>query len=516
MHTDGTDRHVWDRLPRPLKGGAAVIAGAASAGLTTALCALISGWLPDHGVAIFYLLTVVASAVAFGMLSGLATATATFLAYNYFFVQPTYTFSTSDPRDLVALLVFFAVAIAAGSLAGRLREVAEQARQRTRSLETLNALAVRLAAAMNEADIARSLVSMANKASGKSAVILSAPAGGDLSILQKTPEAKDLSTADWQAAQRCAASRQTVYPAVAGWPGADYEFRPILVRNKVAGVLGVHQPRDDDVSDTTLEAMVKQAAIALERLSLEEEKGAAEKQVEAERLKSALLSSVSHDIKTPLAAIQGAVTSLRQLGSEMPDESKNELLAAIEEETVRLTRFVTNMLDMMRLDSGPPEVAKDWIDLADTLGRTVAIARRTMPNAVFSLDLQVSPAIVRGDELLLEHVFLNVIENAVNASPANGTIKVTLRRAELDYRVEIEDRGEGISPDALPRIFDKFYRAPGIRTRGSGIGLTICKEVMTALGGTIAASSPIASGQGTRVTLNIPQNSQRFQDGTGS
>lgn len=503
----------WDWLPRPLKGGPAVTSGVLFTALITTVCAAIDGWLPPHGVSIFYILAVVSSAVAFGMISGLSAAITSFFAYNYFFLQPTYTFTISDPRDLVTLLIFFAVAIATASLAGRLREAAEQAHQRSKSLETLNALATRLSGAGSAYDFTEALRSEASRLSGQPAVVL-CRSDDSLKELSQTSENSPLNTADWQAAQRCAASRQTIYPVASGWEGSHYEFRPIVVENRVTAVLGVGQSQFDEAHDAAVDAMVQQTASALERLSLETAKTEAEKQAENERLRSALLSSVSHDLKTPLAAIQGAVTSLRELGSKLPVESKNELLATIDEEAQHLSRFVTNMLDMVRLQSGPLDLGKNWIDLADTLAIAVRHARKIIPGAEIKLDIRVAPALVWGDESLLEPVFLNVLENAANAAQGGEGIKAILRASgDAEYRVEIEDGGVGIAAQILPKIFDKFYRAPGTKTRGSGLGLAICKEVMTAMGGSITAESPLANGRGTRLTLTFTNAASQGQHG---
>lgn len=505
IHTAAGRLRAWAWLPKPLRGARALLSGVVSTMCVTALCAAIDSALPAHGVAMFYILAVVGSAVAFGMLSGIAAATASFLAYNYFFLQPTYTFTIANPPDLVSLLMFFAVAIAAGSLAGRLREAAEQAQQRAQSLETLNALATRLTRASGASDVTEALRSEASRISGQPAIILLASRNG-AEELSAAPDMPPLSTADWQAAHRCAASRNTMYPVAAGWDGSHYEFRAIAARDRVAAVLGVRQSSYDEANDAAIDAMVQHTAAVLERMTLEAEKSAVEHQAEAERLRSALLSSVSHDIKTPLAAIQGAASSLRTLGTKLPEESKSELLATIEEEALHLSRFVGNMLDMVRLEAGPAGLGKTWIDLADTLATAVRHARKIMPDARIRLDVRIAPALVQADEVLLEHVFLNVLENAAHASPHGAEITVVLEASKREsYRVEILDDGPGIAHDVLPHIFEKFYRAPGTKARGSGLGLAICKEVMAALGGRIAAESPIANGRGTRMSLTFPK-----------
>lgn len=501
---------IWDRLPKPLKGMRALLAGAAFTVLVTTVCHVLAVALPAQGVAMFYILGVVAGAVAFGTQGGIAGAFFAFCAYNYFFLQPTYTFTIADPRDLVALLVFFGVAVTTGSLAGRLREVAEQAHQRSRSLESLNALASRLSGASSIDAVADTLASEASRLAASPAVVL-AYNNAEFTPAARAGDTPALSTADWQAASRCVSARQAVYPAAPGWPGSHYEFRPLISSQGVVAVLGIHQASIDDANDLTLNAMVQQAAIALERLGFEAGKHAAEKDAEAERLRGALLSSVSHDIKTPLASIQGAVTSLRELGHKMPEGTRADLLLAIEEEATRLSLFVTKLLDMARLQCNPTGIAKVWIDLNDTLGAAVSRARKTMPGALIRMYVEnTAPAIILADETLVEHVFLNAIENAFNFSPAGMEITVTLRTTGNGHEVAVEDRGAGIPAEDQPRIFDKFFRGAGAKVHGSGLGLTICREVMEALGGTISVLSPVADDRGTRVTLWFP----RAQSGT--
>lgn len=496
--------HFWDELPTPLGGIRAIAAGFGLAGLVTIACVGLSTWLPAHGIAMLYVLAVVGGAVAFGMLSGLATATCSFLAYNFFFLEPRYTFSIANPRDLIALVLFFAVAATAGSLAGRLREVADEARTRARSLQSLNGLAVRLSGASSMEGVCEALASEAAQEAEGDAIVLR-KRGDELVAAAQTPAASQLTSADWQAAQRSATSRQVVYPAAAGWPGSVYEFHPVVAQGVTLAVLGVHaRVTPDCASEVTLHAMVHHTAIAMARIALETEKIAIAKEAECERLRSALLSSLSHDIKTPLASIEGAVTSLRQLGNKMPDETKDDLLLAIEEEAKRLSRFVTNLLDMSRIEVGMPDLIKDWIDLGDAAFASVRRARQLMPCANIQFQSECAPAIVRANETLLEHVILNVIENAVNFSQTGAPVDVVLRRSDVGCILTVEDRGAGIDAAELPNIFDKFFRGARAKPGGSGLGLSICKEIMEGLGGQISAASPISREGGTRVTLVFP------------
>jgi two-component system sensor histidine kinase KdpD len=501
---DATTSHIWDRLPHPLAGLPAAGAGVALSGLISIAC-LAASWLPAHGVAMLYLLAVVGGAVAFGIQCGLWAAGSAFLAYNFFFLAPIHTLTIADPRDVVALSVFIAVAVAAGSLAGRLRELAERARVRSIALQRLNALAAHLSGASTLADVANALADEAAKATSGHAVVMMSGSDG-LAMEANIPAHQSFSSADWQAAQRSLSSRQSIYPASPGWPGSTYAFHPVIVRDTALAVLGVKaEGASDSACDATLRAMVHHAAIAMERLSIEAEKATAEKQAETERLRAALLSSVSHDIKTPLASIQGAVTSLRELGERMPEETKSDLLLTIEEEAGRLLRFVTNLLDMTRLQSGVPDILQDWIDLEDVMSSSVSRARRLMPEADIRGESSAARAIVRGNETLVEHVLLNLIENAVAFSPAGTTVRVKISEAGSAYRVLVEDEGRGIARDDLERVFEKFFRGAEASAGGSGLGLTIASEVMLALGGTISAESPIAAGKGTRITLEFPK-----------
>lgn len=509
-----TTSNFWDSLPQPLSGFAALGLGLLLTALTTIACLGVVPWLPAHGVAMLFLLAVVGGAVAFGMLCGLSAAVSAFFAYNYFFLQPVSSFAISDPGDVISLAVFLGVAAASGSLAGRLREVADRARARSSSLQRLNAVAARLSSASTFSDVVEGLTQEASTACSGSAAVMRCAADG--AVEPQAPADLSLSTADWQAAQRSLVTRQAVYPASPGWQGSAFAFYPIVVREKGEAILCIPaEAVADNASDAMFCAMARNAAVALERISLEAEKSTVRKEAEAERLRAALLSSVSHDIKTPLASIQGAVTSLRELGSQMPEEARADLLIAIQEESERLLRFVTNLLDMTRLQAGASGVLEDWVDLGDIVSASVVRARQLMPRARIDLDTSSVSAIIRGNETLLEHVIVNVVENSVNASDGDAEIDVKISENPEVYRVTIEDGGSGIAPEDLPQIFDKFFRGPETARRGSGLGLTIGREVMRAMGGTISAESPIAGGRGTRITLTFPKPDQASENAGG-
>ena len=502
-------RDVWDRLPKQLTGIGAVLIGACLTAVVTVVGLLILQWLPAQGTALLYILVIVGGAVSFGIVTGLTSATLAFFAYNFFFVPPTYTFTISDPRDLFELFVFFGVALTTGSLAGHMREIAERARRHAESLLSLNGFAEALSSSASFSEVATALASeTARVAAGRSVVLQIV--GNDLRLAASSPAVYDLDSADWQAAQRAVRNFTAIYPSAPGWPGSTYEFHPVAStgRQNIA-LLGLSRPQGQPSNlqdDETLEAMLRHAAIAFEKNALEVEKAAVRAEAETERLRSALLSSISHDLKTPLASIHGAVTSLRELGPLMPEATRADLLLAIEEESARLSRFVTNLLDMTRIEAGQPDLLRDWVELQDIVSATVARARRLMPSSVIVLDGDATAGVVRGDAVLLEHVIFNVLDNAARYSPPGAPITIGLELTGETFIVTVEDNGAGIAGSDLPRVFDKFFRARTTETvSGTGLGLTICKRIVEGMGGTIAAESPIANGRGTRITMRFPK-----------
>lgn len=500
--------NVWSRLPAPLTLAAALpVALLLATAATLGACA-VQRWLPAQALSLVFLPFVLLAAIAFGLGTGLATAVASFLAFNFFFIPPTWTFRISDPQDILALLVFFGVALMTGSLAGRMREVADDARRRAAALQGLNDLAARLSAATTEPAIVSALVAQAAEVARGQAILL-APHGDDLTPVQAAPQPQELASADWQAARQTLRTRSTTYASAPGWPGARYEFRALLIGAEVFGVLGLRYAGANGAhpeNDATLETMLQHAGIAIARTRLEAQSLAAQTEAEQERLRATLLSSLSHDLRTPLASILGAVSSLRELGDRMSTETRADLLAAIEEEAGRLSIFVANLLDMTRLESGSPDLARDWVDVGDCARAAIARARRLFAGRAMTLTAGEGRPLVRGDATLLEHVVFNLIDNAVKYSEAGSVVRIALHADCELVTLTVTDEGTGIDARSLPLVFDKHFRAVPAdrRVPGTGLGLTICRGIVDALGGTIGAESPVDMGRGTRVTVRLP------------
>jgi two-component system sensor histidine kinase KdpD len=284
------------------------------------------------------------------------------------------------------------------------------------------------------------------------------------------------------------------------------------------GVLGVTADEADDLLPTAtasaLQSFADQAAIAIERTRLVEKAAKAVTDAESERLRNALLTSVSHDLRTPLASILGSATSLRQLGDRMDGKDRADLLATIEEEAMRLSAFVANLLDMTRLESGVLDIRHDWIDVRDVVSGAAARADRLFPDRRMEMALEPNLPLVRGDAALLTQMVFNLLDNAHKYSPPGSITKIAARRSASGVEIVVSDRGSGIPADALNKVFDKFYRVSRSdgRAPGTGLGLSIAAAIVTALGGTISAQSPLVDGNGTAVTITLPAVDARAPD----
>jgi two-component system sensor histidine kinase KdpD len=314
-----------------------------------------------------------------------------------------------------------------------------------------------------------------------------------------------LSAADLQAAQ-FASRRGAIGGAPADAEAGRFEFRPWGDR-AAARVVGIAVPdgRLSPQREQAFEALLRQAGIAAERTRLAEATREARLEAERERLRAAVLSSLSHDLRTPLASILGSVTSLRRFGASMPQADSDDLLAAIEEETQRLARYVGNLLDLTRIQAGALQTARDWIDPADAARAAVDRARRAYPETVFTLACEPSTPLVRGDAVLLEQAIFNLLDNAARFAGADGPVTVQVEPVEGCVRIAVSDAGPGIPARDLPHVFESFYRGGEAgAVAGSGLGLAVSRGMVLALGGEIEALSPLLGGRGTRMLIHLP------------
>lgn len=502
-------RRWLPRLPetsRLWRGGLGAV-GAVAVGVIAGKLLERATELPN--LSMIFLFAVLICALRFGISSAIAAATLSFLAFNFFFIAPRFTLTIASPHELFGLIIFLVVAIATGSLAGRLREQASATRDRAEATQALYEFSRKLAGASKIDDVLWLLAAQsAAVAKGKSIILLET--AGELAIEGGWPPEDALGTADWAAARWALRKGEPAGRHTETMPSATFHFRPLMSSAGPIGVLGVTADEPDDMMPTAtasaLQSFANQAAIAIERTRLVAEAAKAATAAESERLRNALLTSVSHDLRTPLASILGSATSLRQLGDRMDAKDRADLLLTIEEEATRLSAFVANLLDMTRLESGVLDIRRDWVDLHDVVSGAAARAARLFPDRRTEMQLDADLPLVRGDAALLEQVVFNLLDNAHKYSPASSVTTVAVRRSAGGVDLIVSDQGSGIPADELSKVFDKFHRVAVSdgRAPGTGLGLSIAAAIVTALGGTISAQSPVVDGKGTAITITLP------------
>ena len=494
------------RRPRIELGGVAAAPLAVSGAVLLGLVA--SHFLKLPNLSMIFLAAVLFCAITFGTWSAVIAAGLSFLAYNFFFISPLHTFTIASPHELLALFVFLLVAILTGGLAGRVREQSIMALTRVKQVETLFDLSRKLSASVKIDDLMWIVATQAAATSkGQSIVLLQKE--GELAIMAGMPPEDHLGPADWTAARW-----SFNHGEIAGWnsetlPNARFQYYPLKTPHGIAGVVGI-RPGEAKLSaeaQRMMEALMDQVSTALERTVLADEAADARASAEGEKLRSALLSSISHDLRTPLSSIVGSVTTLRSLDRKMTKPVRDDLLANIEEEASRLSRFVANLLDMTKIEGGAVKLGKEPVDVADVVAAAVRRARQTWPQREIVTKIAPSIPPVSGDAALLEQLVFNLLDNAHKYSPAESPTAVSVAEEEGQIVLRVADAGPGIPQDELERVFEKFYRVKGGdgRSPGTGLGLAICRGIATAMGGSIQAESPVSKGRGTRLVVRFPK-----------
>jgi two-component system sensor histidine kinase KdpD len=477
--------------------------------------------LPD--VVMTYLLGIILTAMQGGYGPSLAASLVSVFALDFFFVPPFYSFAVADVQHTLTFTVMFVVALVISSLTERLREQSAAVRareERTASLYALtrqlvgarapSALRAVVARQLHElfgADVSLSWVDESGKLVDEPAQIEAPEPHGYLL------DERERAVAAWAAGNARSAGLGTDT-----LPSASALYLPLVGARGVLGVLGLRPqtPRRfaDAESRTLLEVFSAQIASALERTRLAEEAQSTQVQIEAERLRSSLLSSVSHDLRTPLAVITGSASAL--LGSAPADMSgpRRDLLVTIGEEADRLNRLVRNLLDMTRITAGAIKVNREWQSLDGLVGEALERTESVLRDRPVEIDVPPDLPLVPVDAVLVEQVLINLLENAAKYSPADRPITLVARArtgataadpaAPREVELEIADRGAGIPDDQLEKIFEKFYRLPRERAgEGAGLGLSICRGIVRAHGGRIWAENREGGGARLRFTLPI-------------
>jgi len=479
------------------------------------VCAeVIEPWFDVKSVDLVFLTAIVAVAVRLGLWPSLLASVASSLAYNYFFLPPIYTFTIADPTNVAAFVFFTIVAILVSTVAARGRTETVAAMDRARATESLYSFSRKLAGTATLDDVLWA-TAYQTALMLKVRVVLLLPERGTIAVRAGYPPEDILDEADLAAAKWAWENDHAAGRGSDTLPGAKRLFLPMHTGRGAVGVMGIDSDKPGPLltpdQRRLLDALRDQGALAIERVRLVEEMDRVQRAAETERLRSALLTSISHDLKTPLASVLGAAGALRDLGDKLGTAEKADLLTTIIDESERLNRFIANLLDMTKLESGAvaPNVALH--DVGEIVGSALRRAGRILAHHKIELELAPDLPMLELDAVLFEQVLFNLLDNAAKYAPPETTIRIQGWRNAETVCLRVLDEGSGIPAADLDHIFDKFYRAQKtdhVRA-GTGLGLAISRGFVEAMHGTIvAANRTDRSGAAFTISLPIPRQRQ--------
>ena len=475
--------------------------------------AVIVGFVLDRtldvrNLALVFLMSVLAAAVRGGLGPGLFASVLGALCFNFFFLDPRYTFTVQDPESLVALVFYFGTAIVASNLTAAVQRQAAAARQRARTTEDLYLFSRKLAGTGTLDDVlwatAFQIASML-----KLRVVILLPEGDTIAVKAGYPPDDTLVDADIAAARWTWEHNRPAGRGADTLPGARRLYLPLRTGRAAVGVIGLDNDRPGPLltpdRQRLFEALADQAALAVERVQLVSDVDRARLAAETDRLRTALLTSISHDLKTPLAAIMGSAETMKELGSQLHEEARSDLLSTVVDESERLNRFIVNLLDMTRLEAGAMEPNYGFHFAGDIVGTALGRAAKITAAHGIEVTIPADLPMLKVDPLLFEQVLFNLIDNAAKYAPDRTRIDIRGWRDEGSVLMSVMDEGPGIPPEDLERIFDSFYRVrKGDHVRaGTGLGLAICRGFVEAMGGTIRAANR-SDRSGAIFTIRMP------------
>jgi two-component system sensor histidine kinase KdpD len=479
----------------------------AATGVTTLLGLAASDIVHAQNLSMLFLVAVILSAMICGRLSAVIAAGLAFVFYNFFFLEPLHDLSIAKPHQLFSLIIFLGVALMIGDLAGRLRDQVARSRNQAKNTQALYEFSRKLSGTARLDDVLISTATHLHSTFGTGIVILM-PYDGELSLQTAWPPDLTLDGTDMTAVRWAYEKNERAGSDTATLPQIGWQFLPILTSNGVAGVLGLstqNRAALGENDDRMLTAILDQTAIAIDRAQLVRENAKTAALQESDKLHTALFSSLSHDLKTPLASITGAVTTLRQLGSRIKADTRDDLLLSIEEEAGRLNRFVANLFDMTRIEAGTLKANNLPVDAAEIILSSIERTKKLKPGIAIDTSIAPDLPMVNGDASLLGQTLFNLLDNATKYA-GDGPIAVYAKQDGPEVAISITDQGRGIPPKDLDKIFDKFYRrvkGDG-RAPGTGLGLSISRGFIESMGGTIKAESPAIRKRGTRFIIRLP------------
>ncbi len=460
-------------------------------------------------IVLLYLLPVLISAVRWGRGPSFFSAFLGVLAFDFLFVPPVFSFTVNETRDLFVFAVYLIVALVTGTMATKLRNELEKTRQREERTHALYALSQEIAAKTDLPQVLETLVKTVSETIRAHVSILVSDPEDDI-VRQaasyppqhSSPDGKEQAVAHWVLEHGLSAGKGTEILREA----SELIF-PVKTEDKTLAVLTIKMNNEEETVSLEqrqlIEAFANLAAMAIIRMRLAKEAEQAKWLAESEKLHRALLNSVSHDMRTPLAAITGAVTSLISEKGVYNEANKDILLHTIKEEAHRMNRFIANLLDMVRLESGILKPKTEWCDIQDIIGVVLRETKETLQKHAVRVNIPRELPLVKADFILIEQVLINLLENAVKYSPRDSEISISAYYHDNKLLVTVADPGPAIPLIERYRVFDKFYRLHSSKhISGTGLGLSICKGIIEAHGGQIWVDS--SPEYGNRFTFSLP------------
>jgi two-component system sensor histidine kinase KdpD len=447
-------------------------------------------------------------AVRYGLWPSLFASLAASLCYNFFFLPPLYEFTIADPTNVAAFFFFIVMAIIVSNVAARVRTQAVAAMGRARTTDSLYSFSRKLAGVGTMDDVLWA-IAYQTALMLKVRVVLLLPDNDSIVVKAGFPPEDTLDDADLAAAKWAWSNDRVAGRGSDTLPGAKRLFLPMRTGRGPIGMIGIDSDKTGPLftpdERRLLDALVDQSALAIERVRLVEDMDRVKRTVETARLRSALLTSISHDLKTPLAAVLGSASTLRDLALQLDEAQKVELLATIIDESERLNRFIANLLDMTKLESGAITPRSAPHDLGEVVGSALRRAGKILGRHRVEVELAKDLPMVEIDPVLFEQVLFNILDNAAKYAPLGSLIRIRSWRDHSFIGLQILDEGGGIPPADLERIFDKFYRVQkGDHVlAGTGLGLAISRGFVEAMHGTIEAANR-SDRTGAVFTIRLP------------
>ena len=461
-------------------------------------------WVEYQVVGLTGLLTVLLIATYIGRGPALLAALASAISFNFFFIDPHYTFAIKRFQDIVLISLYFVIAIFAGNLTARIRQQEQRAQRNVQRIMSLYRLARETATAADLDAVLHTAVDQLQQSFDADVAILLAPTG----VLAPTPHAASTLTLDEQAfsvAQWVFTNGRPAGRFTDTLPTAAAHFVPLRTPNRIAGVIGLAMRNEQRLTfeqELQLETFVNQIALVVERQLLDHAARQSALLQESERLHATLLNSISHELRTPIATIRGVTDLLANPATNPDPVARQTLLTDVGDAAQRLNHLVENLLDMSRLDAGRLQIKRDWCVVSDVVGVAVQQLHSCLANRPLTLDIPPDLPLVQMDFMLMEQVLINLLHNVCNYTPPDSPVEIRAKRAAGWLRLTVADGGPGIPPALLERIFDKFYRLPGTATGGTGLGLSICRGLVHAHGGELTASNRPEGG--ACFTIQLP------------